>query len=530
MKQLHTWLMVTLMSCIVLVGCTSPIPAPTSQAVPIVDIDATVRISVEQTAESNRAFESAVSAAVKSTREAETNQTSSTATPPPTQIMVTVPAFAAPTLSPTPLPMVEPTETPTATPVPSPTPPLPTAIPAPTSTPTPTPTPTRTPTPTPTAIPVPTPTPTPKILSLSELVDEVRDSVVQVITDRALGSGVIIESDASGAALILTNQHVIERASTIDVVYAERTTYSAILIGVDALRDLAVLRICCDPDFSPLAFSEADEVQLGKTVVALGFPLGLDSLRVSQGIISGKQFNSLDDRREIQTDAAINPGNSGGPLLLMDGTIAGINTYIVRLSNSGVPVEGFGFAVASETLSSVVPSLASGQHVEAPTPTPHPSLIGGKYVDSNFRFEITPPPGWVIDIRDDGLVIWDEHVGTVISVTVSFKGSQYSTTSQFRDDWILISATDWSDFQIEREQIINRMTADGKTSVAGHEFDTRFSIDQVQYEGFTHWFIVSGWLYQLDLMTTAEIWGLPKYSDLRLEQQFALVSFRPPSS
>jgi len=380
-------------------------------------------------------------------------------------------------------------------------------------------------------VPTQTPTvePTPRTFSLAELVDEVRDSVVQVITNKGLGSGVIIDTDGSGGALILTNQHVIDRAATIEVVYSELTTFRATLIGVDELRDLAVLRICCDANSAALSFSDPDDINLGESVVALGFPLGVESLRISQGIVSGKQFNSLDDRNEIQTDASINPGNSGGPLLLLDGTIAGISTYVIRASSSGISVEGFGFAVAVETLDSVVPALAAGQVVTAPTPTPHPSLVGDKYVDVDFGYEITPPKNCLIETEVDGVTMWDEFFGATIIVRVSFKGSQYSTTAQFTEDWTLDAGDDWTDFKIEKEQVIHRTAASGVTPVVGHEFDTSFTFDQVQYEGFTHWFIRDGWLYQVDLLTPAEIWQLPEYSDLRLEQQLAYISFHPPA-
>ncbi len=368
------------------------------------------------------------------------------------------------------------------------------------------------------------------VLSLSELVAEVRDSVVQVVTNRGSGSGVFIEVDSSGSALILTNQHVIDQASAIEVVYSEQTRYPATLVGFDAIRDLAVLRICCDADFTALEFSKTVDVRLGESVVAMGFPLGVDSLRVSEGIVSGIQFNSVEDRNELQTDASINPGNSGGPLLLLDGTIAGINTYVIRASTGGVSVEGFGFAVASETLRSIVPSLSAGQVVAAPTPTPHPSLVDSKYVDSDFGYDITPPPGWLIETTDAGVVIWDEFAGASIIVSAIFQGSQYQNTSQFTNDWILVAGDGWTDFVIEKEQSIFRTSADGTASIQGHEFDTSFTSNGVGYESFTHWFIVNGWLYQVDLITPADVWQLPEYSELRLEQQLAFVSFRPPSS
>ena len=528
-RRLRLCLVAVALTVVVIAGCSTQTLESTSQPLPTTDIDATVQIAIQQTAVAEDALESAVAAAVKSTREADTSQAAS----------ATLSAAAVPTSAPTPTSTSIPTHTqlpaaPTAVPAPTP---LPTAIPVtPTPTTLPTPFPTPVPTATHTAVPIVVPTtvpivvPTARIFSLAELVDEVRDSVVQVVTDRGLGSGVIIESDSSGGALILTNQHVIDRASTIEVVHLELTTYLAVLVGVDALRDLAVLRICCDATFAPLEFSNPDDVQLGSSVAALGFPLGVESIRVSQGIISGELFNPESDRQELQTDAAINPGNSGGPLLLLDGTIAGINTYGVRTSSGGVPVEGFGFAIASETLAAVVPSLTAGHQVVAPTPTPHPYLSAGKYTDPDYGFDITPPPGWAIEITTEGVMIWDEHVGTTVLVSVSFEGDEYYQTSQFAADWTVMQVEGQSDFLIEKEQVIYRTVSGGETIIAGHEFDTKFTYDEAQIEAFTHWFIVAGWLYQVDLQTPAEIWQLPEYSDLRFEQQMAFISFHPPKS
>ncbi|MBN4064633.1 trypsin-like peptidase domain-containing protein [Dehalococcoides mccartyi] len=512
-----------------IVACTSAATPLTEPIEPTADIAETVRVSIEQTTESERAVNSTISTAVAATRESERLASAiaqSVHSPSPTAAIsniatatVLVEPTNIPTVRPEPtlIPTVVPTVVPTATLVPTPIV-LPTALP------------TATPVPEPTATPTPSPVPTPKTFSLSELVEEVRNSVVQVKTNLGLGSGVIIGIDEQGGALVLTNHHVIEGASSIDIVYTETTTYVGTLLGSDSSRDIAVIRICCDESFAPLNFSDASDVKLGESVVALGFPLGVDSLRVSQGIVSGKQFDAGRDRSEIQTDAAINPGNSGGPLLLMDGTVAGINTYGVRVSSGGVSVEGFGFAIASETLAVIVPSLATGQQVLAPTPTPHPSLISGQYVDSDFNFDITPPEGWIIEIAEDGLTTWDEFSGATILVTASFQGSEYVATGQFTNDWILVGADGWENFVVEKEQVISRTSSSGDRVVFGHEFDTRFSANGTDYESFTHWFISSGWLYQVDLITPAEIWQLPQYSELRLEQQLAFVSFHPPSS
>jgi putative serine protease PepD len=513
-----SFLLSALVTVAALVGCTSPEVPQTvvPQATP--DIDATVAVSIERTTTAAAALESTIDAAIIATRTAEQESA-----PPAERFSVLpTPTTVKPVPSPTATTVPTPTVSPTAVPVPTA---IPTAVPTPTAAPTAVPTTVPTTVPTPTTVPSATPIPTQRVLSLSDLIDEVRGSVVQVITNRGIGSGVIIAIDDSGAATVLTNHHVIEGASTIEVVYAENSTFTAELMGADSTRDIAVLKICCNPAFVALQYSDQADVRLGESVVALGFPLGVNSLRVSQGIISGIQFSSSNDRHELQTDAAINPGNSGGPLLLMDGTIAGINTYGIRTSNSGVAVEGFGFAVSAKTIVSIAPALGSGEQVAVPTPTPHPSLTDG--VLTNNGFEITPPNGWGISINDDGVVVWDELVGSYLRVTKSWVGAEYGVTWQFRSDWVIVAADGWSEFVIEKEQTIYRTSASHGGQVEGHEFDIRFVDTGEKYEGFTQWFVISGTLYQLDIVTPAKIWQLPEFAELRLELQRAAISFHP---
>ena len=351
---------------------------------------------------------------------------------------------------------------------------------------------------------------------------------MQVITNRGLGSGVIISTDDSGVATVLTNHHVIEGATKIDIVFEENSTFTAELLGTDSTRDIAILRICCNPSFAALEYSNPADVKLGESVVALGFPLGVNSLRVSQGIISGLLFSSSNDRKEIQTDVAINPGNSGGPLLLMNGTIAGINTYVIRESDSGVAVEGFGFAVSSATIANVAPFLTASSQVAVPTPTPHPSSNNGVFTTTTSGSHLTPPEGWGIEIKDDGILIWDRLAGSTLRVTESVVDGIYSNSGTvYRENWTIVAAEGWTDFVVEKEETIYRTRWESGDLLEGHEFKFKFTEDGVAYEAFTHWFIVGSMKFQVDLQTPATIWHLPEYADLRAELQYASISFHP---
>ena len=184
----------------------------------------------------------------------------------------------------------------------------------------------------------------------------------------------IIETDpGERSALVITNSHVIESASFVDVIAFDIDRYRATIVGRDAELDLSLLKVCCG-DFVALPLGDASSVQPGMPVLAMGYPLGMEGqAAVTSGIVSARRFDFTHQRWEIQTDAALNPGNSGGPLLNMAGAVVGINTSILRATSYGVSVEGFGFAVDSTTVAAALPSLRAGAVVVEPTPTPAPT-------------------------------------------------------------------------------------------------------------------------------------------------------------
>lgn len=159
------------------------------------------------------------------------------------------------------------------------------------------------------------------------------------IPQRSLGSGVIV--DASGIAL--TNAHVVDKASDIEVITLDGSKHKAKLVGLDKKTDLAVLKL--DDGKGTFKFArmgDSDKMQVGDWVIAVGSPFGLQST-VTAGIISAKarQLGQGPFDDFLQTDAAINPGNSGGPLVNMQGEVIGINTAIVAGGS------GIGFAIPS---------------------------------------------------------------------------------------------------------------------------------------------------------------------------------------
>ncbi|AJY46698.1 Do family serine endopeptidase [Martelella endophytica] len=166
----------------------------------------------------------------------------------------------------------------------------------------------------------------------------------------ALGSGFIVDPDG----IIVTNNHVIEDADTIEVTLSDGTSLDATLLGVDDQTDLAVLKVNPDKPLPAVKFGDSRKVRIGEWVVAIGNPFGLGG-SVTLGIVSARG-RTLDGPYDnfIQTDAAINKGNSGGPLFNMEGEVIGINTAILSPSGGSI---GIGFSVPSELAENVIDQL-----------------------------------------------------------------------------------------------------------------------------------------------------------------------------
>ncbi len=179
--------------------------------------------------------------------------------------------------------------------------------------------------------------------------------------DIETGSGVVISIDG----YIVTNQHVIENAQKIMVLFSDQTYREAELIGYDTLTDLALLKVEAE-DLVYIPLGDSDQVNVGQRVLAVGNPLGFQQT-VTSGIISALDRQVRVPGSEyaytfIQTDAMINPGNSGGPLVDMNGNIIGINTAKVSLPG----VEGIGFSIPSNIVKRVIDDLEEQGRVSRP--------------------------------------------------------------------------------------------------------------------------------------------------------------------
>jgi putative serine protease PepD len=183
-------------------------------------------------------------------------------------------------------------------------------------------------------------------------------------TAKAEGTGIVYDSKGD----IVTNEHVVDGATSIVVKFWNGKTAKATLVGADKNNDLAIIKV--DPSatsLTPLAFGDSNAVQTGESVFAIGSPFGLTE-SLSTGVVSatGRQIESPGNTtiaNAIQTDAAINHGNSGGPLLDAEGAVIGINAQIESDSGGN---DGVGFAIPANTVKKVAASLIAGQKVANP--------------------------------------------------------------------------------------------------------------------------------------------------------------------
>lgn len=196
------------------------------------------------------------------------------------------------------------------------------------------------------------------------------------------GSGFIWDKDGH----IITNFHVIQNASKIRVTLADRSVFDAEVVGHEANKDLAVLKIKAPADkLKPIPVGQSSNLKVGQSVYAIGNPFGLDQT-LTTGVISalGREITSLTGRpiRDvIQTDAAINPGNSGGPLLDSSGRLIGVNTMIYSPSGASA---GIGFSIPVDEVNWVVSDLI--QYGELKRPVMGIQLLPEQYA-SNWGVE-----------------------------------------------------------------------------------------------------------------------------------------------
>ena len=267
-----------------------------------------------------------------------------------------------------------------------------------------------------------------KILSLTDIFEKAEPGVVRVNTQRnqtindvgGVGSGFVFDKRGH----IITNAHVVNDSTKTIVTFLDGRSYNAEIIGIDEYTDIGVIKVNADLKLlQPLSLGDSSNLKVGEPITAIGNPFGLSGSMTS-GIISqmgrllpsGSGYSIPD---VIQTDAAINPGNSGGPLLNMRGDIVGINTAIQSTTGE---FTGVGFAIPSQTVAKIVPTLISEGEYN------HPWIgISGRDIDPDMAkvLELKDALGFLVITVVEDSPAWD--AGLIGSdKTIEVEGREYS--------------------------------------------------------------------------------------------------------
>ena len=264
-------------------------------------------------------------------------------------------------------------------------------------------------------------------LSLQEIYKKMIPSVVSVMstsnTTTSTGTGIIMTEDG----YIITNEHVISDAVTIDVLLQTDETFSAAVVGSDEASDLAVLKIEAD-NLTPAEFGDSDQLEVGDEVAAIGDPLGIQ-LRgtMTNGIISAINRDLTINNRTmtlIQTNAALNSGNSGGPLINNQGQVIGITALKLSSYYDG-SIEGLGFAIPISTAKPIIDELIEKGYVSG-----RPALgITGEHLPTAVRLYYRLPEGVYVSEVDPNSDAYAKGImaGDII---VAINGVQVTTTDQ----------------------------------------------------------------------------------------------------
>lgn len=205
-----------------------------------------------------------------------------------------------------------------------------------------------------------------------DLYAHLNPSVVNISIYQTQNGELVLAGQASGFVYdsqgdIVTNQHVVDGANSIEITFSDGLIRNATLVAQDLYSDLAVVKVELPTGVNPIPLGTMDQLAVGQSVVAIGNPFGLEGT-LTRGVISalGRTIptnTAYKIPQAIQTDAAINPGNSGGPLLNLSGEVIGVNAQIETSGISGSNL-GVGFAIPVSILQRVIPALIQAGHYD----------------------------------------------------------------------------------------------------------------------------------------------------------------------
>lgn len=333
---------------------------------------------------------------------------------------------------------------------------------------------------------------------------------------RGAGSGVIISEDG----FIVTNNHVIENASEIEVVLNDNRSYAAKVVGLDQNTDLAVLKIE-ESNLAAVSYGNSDDLNVGEWVLAIGNPYEFRST-VTAGIISAKGRNigilGGDYRIEsfIQTDAAVNPGNSGGALVNLNGELVGINTAIASPSGA---FAGYSFAVPVSLVKKVVSDLIDYGTVQR-------ALLGIQIRDVNAQvaeeFDLDVLKGiYVTNVIEGGAA---QSAGLKQGdVIVTINGKEVNSVAQLQEQVAVNRPGDEITVGFVREGRSRQVSATLKNQEGN--FGVVEVRNEFQYEGATFREVSDALKDELDLEGGVQIVELRsgKWRDVRMKEGYIIT-------
>lgn len=265
-------------------------------------------------------------------------------------------------------------------------------------------------------------------LTLQQIYKKVIPSVVSITSTTysgvASGTGIIMSSDG----YIITNDHVIDGAVSIEILTSDDQIFSAGLVGSDQTSDLAVLKVDAK-NLVAAEFGDSEQIEVGDSVVAIGDPLGRE-LRgtMTDGIISAINRDLRVNGRSMtlmQTNAALNNGNSGGPLINGFGQVIGINTMKMSSYYSGATVEGLGFAIPISTAKPIIDELIDQGHVSG-----RPAIgITGRVLPNAAQVYYRLPKGIYVDTVDENSDAYQQGI-SVGDIITAIEGEPVSTMDE----------------------------------------------------------------------------------------------------
>lgn len=277
--------------------------------------------------------------------------------------------------------------------------------------------------------------------SLNSSVSKVNDAVVYIASYQrnqvaSSGTGFFYKKE-NNKAYIMTNNHVVNESSKVEITTTAGKTFEASVVGTDEYADIAVLTVEEKACNLIADIGESNESKIGDTIFTVGSPLGIEYMNtVTKGILSGKDrtvevsYSNGDSLMEVlQIDAAINPGNSGGPLCNINGQVIGINS-LKLVENE---VEGMGFAIPIEYAITITEQIESGKEVKKP-------LIGVEMLNVGDAWQLYRNGITVDDSIEYGVVLVNVTNGKPASeaglkkgdVIVEFAGKEVKSTAYFR--------------------------------------------------------------------------------------------------